>query len=180
MKKLITTLVLAACTVAATATIATATTTTTTDVHTAAAAEAHVISLLHTYTNTAAWKAQFKKAAATQNADLAKVNSDITPTAPTAGALLSLAGNGTLSTATFTVSAAAGGWHVNYTFDNPNGYVCIFDWTTYQGQAVDYADSGPNALAASGGGTEHYYNTGSFHLDVGGSCNWTVKVWLGS
>jgi hypothetical protein len=163
----------------ATATIATATTTTTTDVQTAATAEAHVISLLHAYTNTAAWKARFKAAVATQSADLAKVNSDITPVAPADGALLALSGNGDVSTATFTVSAAAGGWHVNYAFNSSNG-PCVFDWTTYQGQAIDQADSGPGAYAVKGSGTEHYYDTGSFHLVVGGACNWTVKVWLGS
>lgn len=81
MKKLIT-IAAAAVIVTAGAGIAAATTTTSTDVLTLATAESHIVTLLHQYQPTATWKAQFKAAEATQAADLAKVNADLSPPAP--------------------------------------------------------------------------------------------------
>jgi hypothetical protein len=77
MKKLVTTIVGAVCLLAATATIAAATTTTTTDVQALPRAESHLVTVLHGYKDTAAWKAQLKAALATQNAVVAKVNADL-------------------------------------------------------------------------------------------------------
>jgi hypothetical protein len=101
MKKLVIVLAGAASLVAATATIAAATVTTTADVQTAATAEAHVVSLLHSYVNTPAWKAQYKAAVATQVADLAKVSADVFP--PSSSGALTWTTSGTLDTSTFVV-----------------------------------------------------------------------------
>ena len=44
-----------------------------------ATAESNVVTLLHQYKPTAAWEASFKTAEAIQSADIAKVNSDLSP-----------------------------------------------------------------------------------------------------
>ena len=59
--------------------VAVAATSTSTDVAKLATAESNVVTLLHQYKPTAAWKASFKTAEATQAADIAKVNADLSP-----------------------------------------------------------------------------------------------------
>jgi len=168
--------------VVASATVAEATSSATaTDVQTLANAEAHVLAVLHQYKDTAAWEAEFNAAVATQNADLAKVKADISPPGPAGGVLFAMTGSGIESTTPFTVPGAAKGWHVNYTFNCSSfGGSGNFDWTVYQGNAMSETDFGPNRLAVSGSGVEHYYDTGTFHLAVDSECNWTVKVFPGS
>jgi hypothetical protein len=77
MKKPILTLAAASVLVLAGSAVAVAATSTPTDVQTLASAESHVVTLLHNYSNTPAWKAEYKAAVATQNGDVAKVNADL-------------------------------------------------------------------------------------------------------
>jgi hypothetical protein len=58
--------------------------TTRTDVTSLATAESKVVTLLHSYKATAAWKAQYKAAVATQATDLVKLNSALAVLAPPA------------------------------------------------------------------------------------------------
>lgn len=61
---------------------AAATTSTTADVRALTAAESNVVAALHHYQDTGAWKNDFNKALAIQNADLAKVTADLIPPVP--------------------------------------------------------------------------------------------------
>jgi hypothetical protein len=69
----------AVCLVAGTAHIAAGTTATAADVQALAAAESNVVTVLHQYQDTAAWKSKFTAAVAAQSADIAKVHADLTP-----------------------------------------------------------------------------------------------------
>ncbi len=69
------------------------------DVQTLASAESHVETLLHNYSNTPAWKSEYKAAVATQNGDIAKVNADLFP--PATSTSLTWTTSGTLDTRPF-------------------------------------------------------------------------------
>jgi len=56
------------------ASVAVAATTNLKDVETLASAESHVVTLLHDYTDTSAWRAEYKVAMAEQNADIVSTN----------------------------------------------------------------------------------------------------------
>lgn len=79
MKKPVLTLAVAFAMVLGGSAVALAATSTSTDVAKLATAESNVVTLLHQYKPTAAWKASLKTAEATQAADIAKVNSDLSP-----------------------------------------------------------------------------------------------------
>ena len=191
MKKTLITLIAALCFVAASTTMAvaasktttdvkTATSKTTTDVKTLASAESHVVTLLHNYKATALWKSQFKAAGAVQNTDLARVNADLSPTVK-GTVLFSGSGSGIESTRPFTVPASAKGWHVNWTYNCASfGMAGNFDFDVYQGTQLDFNDNGPNQVGMKGSGTEHYYDTGTFHLETNSECAWTLQAVAGS
>jgi hypothetical protein len=79
MKRPVLTLAVACALVLGGSAVAVAATSTQTDVATLATAESNVVTLLHQYKPTAVWKASLKKAEATQAADIAKLNSDLSP-----------------------------------------------------------------------------------------------------
>jgi hypothetical protein len=191
MKKIVIALIGTLCLVAGTASIAiaasrtasirTAASTTPTDVNTLAFAESHVVTLLHNYRSTALWKSQFKAAVAQQNVDIAKVNADLAPPTANAAVLFSGSGSGMESTRPFTVPASAKGWHVNWAYNCASfGMAGNFDFSVYQGTQLDFNDNGPNQLSTKGSGTEHFYDTGTFHLSMSSECAWTVQAVAGS
>ncbi len=79
-----------------TITVAVASTTTTANVQSLEAAEAHVASLLHSYSDTPTWKTAYKAALATQASDITKVNADLYPPVPAKPSALSWSTSGTL------------------------------------------------------------------------------------
>lgn len=79
MKKPVLVLAIASVSILVSYAVAVAATSTTTDVQTLASAESHVVTVLHNYSDTPAWKAEYKAAIAAQNGDVAKVNSDLSP-----------------------------------------------------------------------------------------------------
>jgi hypothetical protein len=79
MKKPVLTLAVACVLVLGASAVAVAATSTPTDVAKLATAESNVVTLLHQYKPTAAWKASLKTAEATQAAEIAKVNADLSP-----------------------------------------------------------------------------------------------------
>jgi len=168
--------------VLASASTALAASSTSADVGSLATAESNVVALLHHYQPTAAWKAQFKAAEAVQNSDLAKVNADIgSPPAAPKGVLLSMSGSGTETTEPFTVPSSARGWHVDWSYNCANfGTAGNFDFDVYQGTQPDFNDNGPNQLGMKGEGVQHFYDTGTFHLETDSECDWTLLVGTGS
>jgi hypothetical protein len=117
------------------------------------------------------------------------VSSDLSPAAkhvvatppPTTSAvgvtLLTLSGSGAASTQQFTVPSAAKGWHVNWTYDCSDfGSQGNFDYSVNSGTNLNFDDTGPNQLGSGGSGVEHYYDTGTFNLQVDSECNWTVTA----
>lgn len=81
--------------------VAAAADTTGSDVQSLAAAESHVVTLLHSYKDTPAWKSQYKAAVAAQNNDISRVNADLFP--PPKSAALTWTTTGTLQTPPFSV-----------------------------------------------------------------------------
>lgn len=160
-----------------------ATATTSTDVSALATAEAKVVSVLHGYKDTSAWKAQFDAAVATQAGDLAKVKTDLGSSASTGSGTVvySFSGSGIHTTSSFVVPAAAKGWHVNWSYNCASfGGKGNFGFYVFQGTVMDDTDFGPNQLGAKGSGVEHYYDTGTFHLTINSECDWTVQAVTGS
>jgi hypothetical protein len=79
MKKPVLVLAVVSASILVSSAVAVAATSTPTDVAKLATAESNVVTLLHRYKPTAAWKASLKTAEATQAADIVKVNSDLSP-----------------------------------------------------------------------------------------------------
>ena len=77
MKRAVGALAAATIAVGGATTAAAASDTTSMDVHSLATAESAVLSLLNQYKNTPSWRAAFDAALATQNADLARLKSDL-------------------------------------------------------------------------------------------------------
>lgn len=167
--------------VAASATIAVAATSTTANVTALATAESHVVTLLHAYAPTAAWKSELKAALTVQSADIAKLNSALTPTPPSGGTLFSQSGSGAQTTSQFTVPTSAKGWRINWAYNCSSfGSQGNFVVTVFQGTQMSFNDPGVNQLGVKGSGTEHNYDTGAFHLGINSECAWTVNVVAGS
>lgn len=87
-------------------------------------------------------------------------------------------GSGIESGQQFTVPSSVKGWNEVWTYNcasfgssgnfitNINGY----------GGAADTTDSGTNQEGNTGSGTNHYYDTGTFSIDVNSECNWTDEA----
>lgn len=96
--------------------------------------------------------------------------------------LLDQSGSGISSTAQFTVPVGAREWDLvwSYSCTGVQGPVgnFIVNVKGYGGSAQT-TDPGTNQIGASGNGTEHYFDAGTFNLEVNSECSWTVKVvWL--
>jgi hypothetical protein len=107
MKKPVLTLAVAFAMVLGCSAVAVATTSTSTDVAKLATAESNVVTLLHQYKPTAAWKASLKTAEATQAADIAKVNSDLSPAPVSTGHTLTQQEQSAVATAKQYLSTSA-------------------------------------------------------------------------
>ena len=104
--------------------------------------------------------------------------STTTTTAPAPVILWQQSGSGIESGQQFTVPPNVKGWNEVWTYNcsnfgqsgnfatNINGY----------GSAADTDDSGTNQLGMSGSGTDHYYDTGTFSIDVNSECDWTEEA----
>jgi hypothetical protein len=135
-----------------------------------------VVGVLHGYQDNAAWKAQFKTALAMQNADLAKVNTDLNPASTSA--LLTQSGSGTASTPRFTVPSAAGGWRLAWSY-NCTAFGSSGNFQIYI-TGGSGADIGVNQLGMKVSGVEHYYDTGTFSLEVNSECSWAIQAVAGA
>ena len=91
--------------------------------------------------------------------------------------LLNLQGSGQESTDQFTVGLVAGQWYLGWAYNCANvGYEGNFNYFVDEGTSPDFNDNGPNQLGMSGSGVEHYYDTGTFNLQISTACNWAIKV----
>jgi hypothetical protein len=72
----------------------------------------------------------------------------------------------------------AGPWVMSWNFDCVTGFILDgnFDVTVNQPAGSTISDVGPNELRPAGSGTDHYYDTGTFNLEVNSGCNWTITV----
>ncbi|MBU6496107.1 MAG: hypothetical protein KGR42_06825 [Acidobacteria bacterium] len=142
-------------------------------------AETHVVTLLHQFKNTATWKKAYEAAVATQSADIAKLNAALSP-APASGKLFSQSGSGAQTTGQFTVPASAKGWRIAWAYNCSSfGSSGNFIISVYQGASLSFNDPGVVQLGVKGSGTEHNYDTGTFHLGIDSECAWTVSVIAG-
>ena len=90
--------------------------------------------------------------------------------------LLSIKGNGSKTTQTFT---AAGAWDLSYTYDCSNFGVSQGNFQVYvynSDGSISYNNAPVNQLGKSGSDVEHYHTGGSFYLEVNSECDWTVSV----
>jgi hypothetical protein len=91
---------------------------------------------------------------------------------------------GTLKTRSFTVPTGAKQWDLAWSYDcpgaAPHSVVPLqnFVVVVYKGRAKDTKDTGTQGALASGTGTEHYTDSGTFSLQVGAqpSCSWSLKA----
>lgn len=91
--------------------------------------------------------------------------------------LLDLQGSGQESTDQFTVGLVAGQWYLGWAYNCANvGYEGNFNYFVNEGTSPDFNDNGPNQLGMSGSGVEHYYDAGTFNLQIFTACNWAIKV----
>ncbi|MCM3922026.1 hypothetical protein ND748_10195 [Frankia sp. AiPs1] len=95
-------------------------------------------------------------------------------TAAAPAVLLQEQGSGTKTTAQFTT---AGAWTFDWTYD------CSAFGTQGNFAVIVTKDSGNklttdnvNQLGAKGASTEHFYDKGTFHLEIISECAWTVTA----
>ena len=78
------------------------------------------------------------------------------------------------STPTFNQS---GTWTMSWNYNCSNfGSAGNFIVSVNQPAGSTTSDDGPNELSTSGSGIDHYYDSGTFHLDVTSECNWNITV----
>jgi len=101
------------------------------------------------------------------------------PTKPPIPVVLwSQSGSGIQSGPQFTVPSGDKGWDEIWTYNCANfgssgNFVSSI---TGYGNAAGTTDTGTNQLGASGSGTNHYYDTGTFAIQINSECAWTEKV----
>jgi len=123
-------------------------------------------------------KSSSTKSSNTQSTGAPTTSAVQTPVAPRT--LWALSGSGEESGPKFVVPSDANAWDVQWSYNcanfgtsgnfitNINGYGSA-DFTT---------DEGANQLGNSGSGVDHYYDTGTFSIDVNSECSWTVKAFI--
>jgi hypothetical protein len=87
-------------------------------------------------------------------------------------------GSGIESGQQFTVPPNVTGWNEGWSYNCASfGQAGNFATNiTGYGGAADTTDSGTNQLGMSGSGTNHYYDTGTFSIDVDSECSWTEEA----
>jgi hypothetical protein len=74
-----------------------------------------------------------------------------------------------------------GPWTLSWTYNCSNlGSEGTFSAEVDQPASSLNFDAGPDELGVSGSGTDHYYDTGAFNLEVDSDCSWTITVSPGS
>jgi hypothetical protein len=101
-----------------------------------------------------------------------------TTTPVTAPSVLDEQGSGTTTTEQFSVPRAAKGWTLKWTYDcsslGSSGNFVID--VNGHGRSLETKDVGPDELGVGGTDTEHYFDDGSFSLEIASECPWTVQV----
>ena len=70
-----------------------------------------------------------------------------------------------------------GAWTMSWNYNCSNyGSPGNFIVSVNQPTGSSISDDGPNELSMSGSGTDHYYDTGTFNLDVISECDWNITV----
>ena len=82
-------------------------------------------------------------------------------------------GSGIASGQRFTVPNSVQGWNEVWTYDCFNFSGSGNFITTINGSDTD---TGNNQLGPGGHGTNYYYDTGTFSIDVNSECNWTDEA----
>ena len=92
--------------------------------------------------------------------------------------LWSFNGSGSMSGPKFTVPSQAKSWTENWSYDCTSlGTTGNFITSiTGYGGSSGTTDVGANELGLSGSGTNYYFDTGTFNIQVNSECNWTESV----
>jgi len=87
-------------------------------------------------------------------------------------------GQGAMSGPKFTVPVQATSWTENWSYDCTNFGLSgnFITFITGYGASVGTSDSGANQLGASGSGVNHYYDTGTFSIEIDSECDWTESI----
>jgi hypothetical protein len=87
-------------------------------------------------------------------------------------------GSGQASGPQFTVPAGARQWEEQYSFNCSNfGQAGNFATSiTGYGNAALTTDTGANQLSISGSAVDHYFDTGTFSIQVISECAWSIRV----
>lgn len=72
--------------------------------------------------------------------------------------------------------AQTGPWTMSWTYSDCSGGQGDFSVDVKQPSADTTEDIGPNESGTSATGTDFYYDTGTFSLDVNSTCTWTINV----
>ncbi|MDA8288790.1 MAG: hypothetical protein M0014_10145, partial [Actinomycetota bacterium] len=91
--------------------------------------------------------------------------------------IFATSGSGAPSTRPVTIPASDHAWQISWGYDCADvGGSGTFDYHVNQGTQPDYQDFGPNQLGTGGQGIEHYYDRGTFNLQVNSECSWSIQV----
>ena len=102
-----------------------------------------------------------------------------TPPAPVRSLVLwTGSGQGTMSGPKFTVPVQATSWTENWSYDCSNFGMSgnFMTFITGYGARAGTSDTGANQLGVSGSGVNHYYDTGTFSIEVDSECDWTESI----
>jgi outer membrane murein-binding lipoprotein Lpp len=104
-------------------------------------------------------------------------NAESTTTDPVSPpTVLNEQGSGTTTTDQFKVPNSASGWTLKWTYDcaslgTSGNFIADVQG---HGSSQTTKDRGPNELGDGGKGTEHYFDAGTFTLEIASECSWTV------
>jgi hypothetical protein len=118
---------------------------------------------------------------ATTTAPIATTTAPIVSTttiAPAPAVLWHQSGSGVGSGTQFTVPKNVKGWNEVWSYDcSASGRVGRFISSVIgYGGAASTTDSGTNKTGTSGSGTNHYYDKGTFRIDLNSDCRWTDEA----
>jgi len=99
-------------------------------------------------------------------------------TVPLTTTLWNTTGSGTVSGPQFTVSPSSKGWIEEWSYNCSNFGMSGNFLTSIKGYGSSEftADSGTNQLGMSGSGTNHYYDSGTFSIEVISDCDWSETI----
>jgi len=135
-------------------------------------------------TTTTSGKSSPKAAATTPTTVAPVAKTTVATTPPTTAApaapvvLWQQSGSGQASGQQFTVPAKDKGWNEVWTyncasFGSSGNFISTING---YGGASSTTDGGANELGASGSSANHYYDTGTFSIDINSECDWTDEA----